>query len=129
MTRDIEHNGQLIARIVDHRGIENGTHPVTDPSWSLQLLVMQREAGHVFVKHTHAAIERRTEELQEAVLVTKGVLRVSVCTRSGEDIGAFDIASGQCIYLVDGGYHIEVVEDAQFFEFKNGPHLDDKVLL
>jgi hypothetical protein len=91
--------------------------------------MMKRSRGHVFVKHTHAVLDRATANLQEVIIVTKGVVQVTVCERSGEDIGAYTVSSGQCLFLVDGGYKIEVVEDATFYEFKNGPHLDDKILL
>ena len=119
----------MIALLVDNSDIEDGTHPITDSLWSLQLLMMRRKPGHVFAKHTHATISRSTPDLQEAVVVTMGKLLITVCDKSGKDIGAYEVSSGQCLFLVDGGYKIEVLEEAAFYEFKNGPHQDDKILL
>lgn len=129
MVTEIKLRNKLVALLIGNRDIEDGTHPITDPAWPLQMLMMKRNVGHVFAKHTHTIIERPTSSLQEAIIVTKGKLAVTVCDRIGEDIGVFEVSSGECLFLVDGGYKIEVSEDAAFYEFKNGPHSEDKVLL
>ena len=74
-------------------------------------------------------IDRDTSSLQEVVIVTKGALDVTVCTRAGVDVGVTRVAAGECLFLVDGGYKLEVAQDVEFYEFKNGPHVEDKVLL
>lgn len=129
MITEIKSKDKLIALLVDNQDIKDGTHPVTNSPWSLQLLMMKRKAGHVFAKHTHKAINRSVPDLQEAIVVTSGKLLITVCDRSGKDIGAYEVSSHQCLFLVDGGYKVEVLEDASFYEFKNGPHEEDKVLL
>ena len=91
--------------------------------------MMKRQAGHKFDKHTHEILDRSSRILQEAIVVTKGKLVITVCDRKGKDIGDYDVSAGQCLFLVDGGYGIEVIDDAEFFEFKNGPHTEDKILL
>lgn len=120
---------ELIALRFDNRKSEPGTHPLTDPLWSLQALMMRRPAGHVFSKHTHATMDRSTMTLQEAIVVTEGEVRIEVCTRSGETVGTYNVTAGQCLYLVNGGYEITVTKDAAFYEFKNGPYFEDKVNL
>jgi hypothetical protein len=129
MITEIKFKNKIVALLVDNSDIEDGTHPITDSKWSLQLLMMRRKTGHVFAKHTHSAINRETPDLQEAIVVTAGKLLITVCDRGGEDIGAYEVSSGQCLFLADGGYKIEVLKDAAFYEFKNGPHEDDKILL
>ncbi len=129
MITEIKLKDKLIALLVDNASIEDGTHPITKSAWSLQLLMMRRKKGHVFAKHTHEASERTVQDLQEAIVVNEGKLLITVCERTGEDVGAYEVKAGQCLFLVDGGYKIEVVEDAAFYEFKNGPHEDDKILL
>jgi|GEM_PF-900171 len=129
MIAEIKHGDEVIALHITTDDLTPGTHPVTDPKNSLQMLMMKRDAGHIFVKHTHELKERATSILQEAVVVTSGVLKVSVCTRSGEDVADVPVRAGECLYIVNGGFKIEVLETATFFEFKNGPHTDDKILL
>lgn len=130
MIKKIVFEDKLIALLIDHSDIEDGTHPITNVRWPLQMLMMKRNTGHVFAKHTHILVSRTTAYLQEAIVVMKGLLRVTVCDRDGIDVGVYNISAGQCILLVDGGCKIEIMEDTEFFEFKNGPYLeDDKVLL
>lgn len=129
MIKEIKADDELIALLIDNADIEEGTRPITESAWSLQMLMMKRPKGHVFAKHTHALMDRSTRLLQEAIVVTTGKILVTVCDREGTDISDHEVSSGQCLFLVNGGYKIEVVEDATFYEFKNGPHEDDKVLL
>lgn len=129
MIKEIKQGEKVIALLIDNSQIEDGTHPITPSEWPLQALMMKRSAGHVFAKHFHTNIERTTNTLQETVVVTKGILSITVCDRAGSDVGVFEVSAGQCLFLVDGGYKIEVVQDAAFYEFKNGPHFDDKILL
>lgn len=129
MIKEIRHKDELIALLVDNADIEDGTHPITESPAPLQALMMSRKKGHVFAKHTHAVIPRTTESLQEVIVITEGKVLVTVCLRDGQDIGAYEVSAGQFLFLVNGGYTIEVLEDARFYEFKNGPHLDDKVNL
>ena len=129
MIQKILYKDTLIALHVGNADIEEGTHPISDSAWPLQALMMSRSKGHVFSKHTHAVIDRETQSLQEVIVITHGKLLVTVCTREGETVGDYEVAAGEFLFLVDAGYEITVLEDARFYEFKNGPHLDDKVLL
>lgn len=129
MIKEIKQGDKLIALHVSSHDIQDGTHPITPSEWPLQALMMKRSVGHVFAKHTHKVMDRSTASLQETVVVTKGRLKVTVCTREGVDVGDYEVAAGEFLFLVDGGYLLEVLEDVEFYEFKNGPHSDDKVLL
>lgn len=131
MITEIKSKDKIIALLVDTIDMENGTHPITPSEWPLQLIALKRNKGHIWAKHTHTSMQRINQTLQEAIVIHKGKILVTVCDRAGTDIGDFEVSSGQCLFLVDGGYKIEAMEDASFYEFKNGPHpgLDDKVLL
>lgn len=131
MIKEIKLKEKLVGIIVDNSDMGDGTHPITPSEWPLQLIALKRNKGHIWAKHTHKAMERVNQTLQEAIVVNKGKVLVTVCDRTGVDIGDFEVSSGQCLFLVDGGYKIEAMEDTSFYEFKNGPHpgLDDKVLL
>ncbi|MCI0561190.1 MAG: hypothetical protein MN733_22110 [Nitrososphaera sp.] len=131
MITKITLHDQVIGLLVDNADIEDGTHPITPSEWPLQLLMMRRKKGHVFAKHTHKIMDRQIPMLQEAIVVNQGKLLITVCDRGGEDIGDYEVSAGQILFLANGGYKVEVIEDAAFYEFKNGPHpgIDDKVLL
>lgn len=129
MIKKIELNNKLFALYVSHAGMEDGTLPITEHEYSLQMLMMKRAAGHVFVKHTHQPIKRETDDLKEVLVVTKGKIEVRLCDVDGSFVANVVLSEGECLYLVAGGFEIEVIEDAEFFEFKNGPFVEDKILL
>jgi oxalate decarboxylase/phosphoglucose isomerase-like protein (cupin superfamily) len=133
MTREIRaagngaEPGALVALHITHDVV--GTKPASEDSWPLQLLLIQREAGSTFQKHIHTKMERTTGALQEGLVVIEGRIRATLCTRDGVDVGTLEVRAGECLFLVDGGWAIEVLEGARMYEFKNGPYLDDKVML
>jgi len=120
---------EMIAFLADASDVQEGTHPLTDPAWPLQMLMMKRGKGHVFVKHTHTPIPRSVPRMQEVIVVTKGKLLCTICDVQGTDIGSYEVSAGQCIFSARCGIKVEVLEDTEFYEFKNGPHVEDKVLL
>ena len=125
---NITKDGKIIA-ILFEAFEKEGTHPQTDPGFPLQLLMMKYPKGKVFDAHTHEPKERKTDFLQEAIVVTKGKLKVKVLTRTGEFVSEVTVSQGQCIFSVDGGCEVEVLEDAELYEFKTGPFIEDKVML
>lgn len=129
MIKEIHSGDRLAALFISNKDIEPGTHPITDSANALQALMMHRPAGHVFAKHTHDIRSRATDLLQEVIVVTEGSVLVTVCDREGNDIVEQLVSAGECLYVVEGGFRIDVVEDARFYEFKNGPHEEDKILL
>jgi hypothetical protein len=129
MIKEIKLKNKLLALLIGVSDVNEGTHPITDSKYALQLLMMKRKTGHVFAKHTHKIIPRTVPTMQEAIVITKGKLLVTVCDRDGTYVGKYEVSAGQCLFVVEGGFGIDVLEDVCFYEFKNGPHEDDKVLL
>lgn len=129
MIKEIKKGNNIIALLIDHAGMGDVTQPITDPAGALQILAMKRNSGHEFDKHTHKIMERSNNDLQEAIVVTKGKLLINICDRNGNDVDNVEVSAGQCLFLANGGFGIEVLEDSEFFEFKNGPHTEDKILL
>jgi hypothetical protein len=39
------------------------------------------------------------------------------------------LSSGQCFVLLKGGWSITFLEPSEIFEFKNGPFVQDKILI
>jgi hypothetical protein len=127
MTREVRKGDELCALHITHEAV--GTTPVSDSSWPLQMLMIERKAGSVFPAHMHKYVARNTEKLQEALVVLSGCIRVTLYTREGAQVETLTVHKGECVFLIQGGWGIEVLEDARMYEFKNGPHYDDKVML
>lgn len=119
----------MFAVIVDLESIQEGTFPVTDPMWSIQLLLMKRKKGHVVAKHTHKRIIKTTQQPQEAIVVIKGAIEASIFDEKGDLIEKKNITAGQCLLIIRGGHEVRIIEDALIYAFKDGPYKEDKILL
>lgn len=129
MITEIKSGGEIFAVIADLESIQEGTSPVTDPAWSIQLLLMKRKKDHVVAKHTHKKITKTTEQPQEAIVVIKGVIEASIFDGKGDLIEKKNVTAGQCLLLVQGGHEVRIIEDALMYAFKDGPFVDDTILL
>ncbi len=129
MITEIKSGNKVFALVIDLSSVKEGTFPVTDPSWPLQLLLMKRKRGHVVAKHMHKKIRKVTKQPQEAVVVVKGAIEASIFDRKGKIIAKKNVSSGQCLLIVDGAHEIKIIKDALIYAFKDGPYVDDKVFL
>lgn len=119
----------MFAVIMDLESLQEGAFPVTDPAWSIQLLLMNRKKGHVVAKHTHKKITKTTQQPQEAIVVMKGAIEASIFDEKGNLIEKKNVTAGQCLLLVRGGHEVRIIEDALMYAFKDGPFVDDTILL
>ena len=129
MITKIKSGNKIFALVFDLSSIKEGAFPVTDPSWSLQVLLMKRKQGHVVAKHMHKKIRKVTKQPQEAVVVIKGAIEASIFDRKGKIIAKKNILAGQCLLIVDGAHEIKITNNSLIYAFKDGPYLDDKKFL
>lgn len=127
MITEIKSGNEVFALHVNLEDLGEGTFPSTDPSWSIQMLMMKRKKGHVVTKHMHHKIEKTTKMPQEAIVVIKGVIKASIFDRNGILIRALNIKMGECLLIVEGAHEVEILEDAMIYAFKDGPYVDDKI--
>lgn len=112
------------------RSLKDGSNPITRDEEPLQLLGLKHQKGHYFVPHRHASQQRTTNHLQECLVVRKGKVKVDIYTPGDIKFKSIVLKEGELFILLNGGYGIHVLEDAELFELKNGPFLgDDKILI
>lgn len=129
MINEIKSGKRIYALIIDIASSKEGSFPVTDPSWALQLLLMRRKRGHVVSKHMHKKILKYTRQPQEALVVVKGAIEASIFDRKGKLLAKKNISSGQCLLLVDGAHEVKMTKNSLIYAFKDGPYVDDKIVL
>ncbi|OGG38369.1 hypothetical protein A3D55_00370 [Candidatus Jorgensenbacteria bacterium RIFCSPHIGHO2_02_FULL_45_20] len=125
--RIISRNGEVVAVVFDGM-FEEGTKPLTDEKWALQIVSLKHPKGKKLVSHTHKPTQRTTEYLMEFLLIMSGVVNVYVY-HGLEMIEKIQLTSRKGILMVKGGIGIEIIEDAEMMEFKNGPFIEDKVII
>lgn len=129
MITEIKLKNKVFAVILDVSDIKEGTFPTTNPSWSIQMLLMKRKSGHIVPKHMHKKILKTTKQPQEAIVVIKGSIQASIFDRKGTIIAKKNVTAGQCLLIVDGAHEVKITKDALIYAFKDGPYVDDKIIL
>jgi hypothetical protein len=129
MVSEIKLGNKIFALIVDLRTIQEGTYPVTNPKWSLQLLLMKRNKDHVIAKHVHKRIEKVTKQPQEAIIVIKGAIQISIFDRKGKFIAEKKVQAGECALILDGAHEVKMIKKSLVYAIKDGPYVDDKVFI
>ena len=125
--RKIIRNNKLIAVVIDSF-LEEGTKPLTEESLPLQIIALKHPRGKKLVPHSHSPLERITSSLSECLLVMEGKIKVDLYDKK-EIIETIFLSSGEGILLINAGIGIEIIENAKMLEFKNGPFLEDKIVL
>ncbi len=123
----------LLAVYIDKKVLAatDGAQFHTMPEAQLQLATMSRPKGYQVKAHRHEGGARTVWHTQEVLVVVRGKLQVTIYDRDDSFHTVLHVGEGEALLLVDGGHAIMVLEEAVFFEIKQGPHLGptDKVFL
>lgn len=106
-----------------------GSIPQTDDREPLQLVTLKHSKGKYLLAHTHRPIKRQTAKLQECLVVKKGRIRIDLYGPDKKMFKKLNLKTGDLFILLNGGYGIHILEDAEMIELKNGPFIEDKVLI
>lgn len=110
--------------------LQKGSVPITDPKESVQVVGLKHAKGAYLKAHAHKPRRRVTSRLQEGLVVRKGKIKIDLyAPKSGKKCKSIALKAGEMFLLLNGGYGIHILEDAELFEFKNGPFLEDKILI
>jgi oxalate decarboxylase/phosphoglucose isomerase-like protein (cupin superfamily) len=93
-----------------------------------QIGLMSRRKGHVVERHFHNIAQRTIDVTQEVLLIRNGSCIVSLYDDQGEILATIKLSEGDVILLAHGGHGIEMLEDTEILEIKQGPYSaqDDK---
>ena len=127
MIEKIYHKHTLIA--IRYKKFKNDATPLTDPSEPLQVVAFKVRKGKYTKAHIHTPRKRTTQKLQECLVVVSGKIKIDLYTSGKIYFKSIYLSSGQAVVLVSGGHAVHVLQDSEIFEIKNGPYLDDKVLI
>ena len=109
--------------------IPKGSIPLTDGKEPLQLVTLKHPKGIYLKAHMHKPKKRTTSELQEVLIIKKGSAKIDLYGLDKKKFKTISLKEGQFFILMRGGYGIHVTKNSEYIEVKNGPFLEDKVLL
>jgi anti-sigma factor ChrR (cupin superfamily) len=94
---------------------------------SFQFGLLAHGAGFVEPAHSHHAVERTVRDLQQMLVVQRGVIAIDFFTPEGEKFHEVTLRTGDAITLVHGVHSVRVIEDMQCVSVKQGPFLGDQL--
>jgi|SRR3989344_2652695 len=109
--------------------IRDGSVPQTDPKEPLQVVTLKHIKGKYLQAHMHAPKNRKTQSLQECLVVIKGMIGVDLYASDRTLFKKVTLGVGEMLILLNGGYGINFLKDSEIFEVKNGPFVEDKVII
>lgn len=124
LTKKITHKSRMVALVVYGRQLkQEGVHFLTDELNALQIGTHNVKKGKKYNLHYHVLDKFITvKSIQEILYVVEGKILVTLTTKKGVSIDRVELKSGDSILLIDEAHEIEVLEDTQLFEVKQGPY-------
>lgn len=118
-----DHAGNLLAIVLYGWRAAPGIRFFTEPDCSMQLGCMLRPAGYRVEAHVHREIPRTVTHTAEVLFVRKGSLRVEFYGAELQDLSSRVLRAGDVVLLLAGGHGLEVIEEAELWEVKQGPYM------
>jgi hypothetical protein len=125
MIHQIEHNGTLLALIIESRFSADGIRFFTPDDFSQQLAYMKRPAGYQIAPHLHNLLRREVFHTQETLFIRKGRVRVDFYDEEKQFVVSRILETGDVVLLVSGGHGFEMIEESEIIEVKQGPYAGD----
>jgi hypothetical protein len=123
----IERDGTLYAEVIWAGTTVEKSRFFSDANSSLQFGLLAHQAGFVEPAHYHHPIKREITDLQQMLVVQRGVLAIEFYDSDGAKFREVVLRAGDAINLVHGTHAVRVIEDMQCVSVKQGPFFGDKL--
>jgi len=124
MIEEISDNATLVALIVYNNYKQDGIKFLSPPAFSLQLGYMHRPKGYKIIPHIHNPVQRNTIGTQEVLFIKSGLIRIDLFSFEQKHLCSRELSEGDFVLLAGAGHGIEVLQDADIVEVKNGPFVE-----
>ncbi|OGN01559.1 MAG: hypothetical protein A3G51_02785 [Candidatus Yanofskybacteria bacterium RIFCSPLOWO2_12_FULL_43_11b] len=124
---DILYKNKLVAIFLNR--LPGGSIPQTEGKEPLQLVTLKHPKGKYLVAHAHKPTKRQTEKMQECLIVKKGKIKADLYGPDKKMFKKVIMKTGDLLLVLNGGIGIHILEDAEILELKNGPFVEDKILI
>ena len=100
----------------------------TPHNFSQQLASMRRPKGYKIRAHVHKPVPPSVKYTQETLFVKKGRVKINFFDERKRYLENRILETGDVILLVSGGHDLEMLEETEMIEVKQGPYAgeDDK---
>lgn len=118
-------NETTLALIVRANYIAPGISFVTENESVLQIGVLCWPPGHVIDSHSHNPLERSIDSTQEVLFIRSGLVRLDLYDEDQTYVCSRELATGDVVFLCGGGHGLEILEQSDIIEVKQGPYLGE----
>lgn len=118
--KDLE--GYTLAIILSDDYREKGITFFSKPDQGQQLGFMRRPKGYKVEAHTHRAVKEEVSGFSEVLFIRSGKIRVDLYAVNGDLRDQRILESGDVIMLMNGGHGVEMLEESEIVEVKQGPY-------
>ncbi len=96
---------------------------ITPDEFPMQLGVNFYGAGERIQPHAHVETRRDVREQQELLFLKRGRAVLRLYTNARELAHSVELSAGDCVLLAGGGHGLDILEETQLIEAKQGPYL------
>jgi hypothetical protein len=118
----ITDRGRLLSIIIRSQFHDEGIRFFTPDDFSQQLAYMNRPKGHTVAAHIHNIVPRNVELTNEVLIIKSGKVRIDYYDTEKCYLESKILQTGDIALLAFGGHGLEMLEDSEIIEVKQGPY-------
>ncbi len=122
MIEKVQLDGKFIALIMYGGPVSEGINFITPDDNPLQVGVLNHKSGTVIRPHRHKTSKIEIRSIQEMLYIEKGRVQVDLYNDEGTKSVTKTLSAGDMILLMAGGHGLNIIEDANIIEVKQGPY-------
>jgi mannose-6-phosphate isomerase-like protein (cupin superfamily) len=125
MIETFTREGRILALVVraGYRG--DGIQFFTPDDLCQQLGYMRRPAGHLVEPHVHRPLRREIVGTSEVLFIRSGRARIDLYDEQESFLESVIVGPGDVVLLSAGGHGLEMLEECEIIEVKQGPYHHD----
>ncbi len=124
--RIFDKNNNLLAVLVKQNSSTKDKDFHTEHSSELQIATFNLKKDNNIQRHFHEKQERKVYSTSEVIILQSGKMKITIYDSDLNKVEDFLVEPGDIVALVDGGHEIEILEDSNFIEVKQGPYFEEK---
>ncbi len=125
MITQIINENICMAIIVRQEYSASGITFLNSTSDSLQLGFMKREKGYQIFPHLHNKVKREIFDTQEVLFIKSGKVRADFYDNKRSYLESHILNQGDILLILNGGHSFMIIEEAEIFEVKQGPYIEN----
>ena len=122
MIEHIVHQSKLFAIVIRAQYQKDGIEFFTPHNFSQQIAYMKRSKGYSIEPHIHNIVRREVQFTQEVLFIKNGKVRVDFFDDNQTFLESRILEQGDVILLAHGGHGLEMLEESEIIEVKQGPY-------